>query len=170
MNPVEEKLWNYIDGGLPPDEQEAIARLIETDEVYRRKYEELLALDMDFSNMELDEPPMAFTYNVMEGIRAEEARVPLKAAINKNIIRGITGFFILTITALIVYLVFSVNWHTEGTEPIAGFSMQNVKLPNLQHVFTSPVMKGFLFFDLVAALFLFDAYLRRHKLSKETEA
>ena len=79
----------------PAEEQKAIDMLIAQDEVYRRKYEELLALNQEFSKMELDEPPMAFTYNVMEAIRAEHAQQPLKAGINKRIIKGISGFFII---------------------------------------------------------------------------
>jgi anti-sigma factor RsiW len=66
MNSIEEQLWNYIDGTCTPGEQQAISMLIETDENYRRQYEELLALNAEFANIELEEPPMAFTYRVME--------------------------------------------------------------------------------------------------------
>mgnify|MGYP001551460018 FL=1 len=83
MNTMEEKLWNYIDGSCTADEKKAIDILIAQDEAYRRNYDELLALNQEFSKMELDEPSMAFTYNVMEGIRAEHARQPLKASIDK---------------------------------------------------------------------------------------
>jgi anti-sigma factor RsiW len=77
MSSIEEKLWNYIDGTCTPDEQEAIARLIAQDEIYRRKYNELLKLNAEFAAIELDEPPMAFTYNVMEAIRTENAQQQL---------------------------------------------------------------------------------------------
>ena len=123
MNSMEEKLWNYIDGSCTADEQKAITRLIEQDEVYRVKYEELLQLNKEFALLELDEPPMAFTYNVMEHIRAEHAQKPLKAAIDKRIIGGIAAFFILTIAALIFFAISSVNWSGES-----NFSMPVGKL------------------------------------------
>ena len=73
MNPIEEKLWSYIDGSCTEDERAAISRLIASDEVYRLKYQELLAFERELSAMELDEPSMGFTYKVMESIRTEHA-------------------------------------------------------------------------------------------------
>jgi hypothetical protein len=163
MNTVEEKLWNYIDGTCSEDEQKAIGILIAQDETYKRKYEELLALNQEFSTMELDEPPMAFTYNVMETIRAEHAQQPLKAGINKRIIRGIGGFFILTISLLVVYMVSTVHiGHAFGNASLDV----NIKLPDLSKYFNKQVLEGFVFFDVVLGLFLFDSYLRRKNVSK----
>jgi hypothetical protein len=163
MNSIEEKLWNYIDGSCSAEEQQAIAILIAKDEVYMRKYHELLKLNEEFTSMELDEPSMAFTYNVMETIRTQHAQQPLKAAINKHIILGITIFFIVTIASLVMFALSSVNWHTADT---------SITIPdqlNINHVtnfFTGPVIKGFLFFDVVMGLFLLDTYLRRKSVLK----
>src|SRR3569833_2314323 len=109
MNTIEEKLWNYIDGTCSNEDRKAIDILIAQDEVYRRKYEELLALNQEFSKMESDEPPMAFTYNVMEAIRAEHAQQPLKAGINKRIIKGIAGFLIVSIALLLILAISNVH-------------------------------------------------------------
>jgi hypothetical protein len=163
MNSIEEKLWSYIDGSCTAQEQQAIAMLIAKDEVYMRKYHELLKLNEEFTSMELDEPSMAFTYNVMETIRTQHAQQPLKAAINKRIILGIAIFFIVTIAALVMFALSSVNWHTADT---------SIKIPeqlNVNHInsfFTGPVIKGFLFFDVVMVLFLLDTYLRRRSVLK----
>ena len=128
MNNVEEKLWNYIDGTCSEEEQKAIGTLIAQDETYKRKYEELLALNQEFSKMELDDPPMAFTYNVMETIRSEYAQQPLKAGINKRIIKGIGGFFILSISILVIYMVSTIHvGHVAGN----AASDVNIKLPDL---------------------------------------
>src|ERR1700755_3652984 len=105
MNTIEERLWSYIDGTCPADEKKAIDILIAQDEAYRRKYDELLALNQEFSKMELDEPSMAFTYNVMETIRNEHAQQPLKAGIDKRIIKVIAGFFIVSISLLLIYML-----------------------------------------------------------------
>jgi anti-sigma factor RsiW len=171
MNSIEEKLWNYIDGTCSPEEQQAISTLIETDEAYRRQYEELLALNLEFSSIELDEPPMAFTYRVMEAIRTEEAQVPLKAAINKNLIRGLFSVFVFIIMAAVLYALFNINW-SAGSSATAHFSLPQVKLPvslpPAQNVLTStPVLKAFIFFDVVFGLFFLDTYLRKQRTSKE---
>ena len=161
MNSIEEKLWAYIDGNCTGDEQKAISALIAGDEVYRLKYEELLALNNEFSSMELDEPPMAFTYNVIEAIRTEQARQPLKAAVNKRIILGITLFFMVTIAALIVAVSANINWSAIGGSAI------DIKLPKVKNYLTAPVVEGFLFFDVILGLFLFDHYLRRKNHLKQ---
>jgi hypothetical protein len=164
MNSIEEKLWNYIDGNCPPDEHKAIAMLIEQDEVYRKKYNELLQLNNEFAAMELDEPSMAFSYNVMETIRAEKAKQPLKAAVDKRIILGIASFFVLTLSALVVYMFSAVNWSAGNGVQIP--EQLNIQMPHVNTFFTGPVVKAFLFFDLVMGLFLLDHYLRRKTATK----
>jgi anti-sigma factor RsiW len=170
MNSIEEKLWNYIDGTCSPEEQQAISNLIETDEVYRRQYEELLALNLEFSSIELDEPPMAFTYRVMEAIRTEEAQVPLKAAINKNLIRGLFSVFAFIIAAATLYALFNINWSAGGSSA-TNFSLPQVKLPvslPTKNVLSStPVVKAFIFFDVVFGLFFLDSYLRKQRAAKQ---
>lgn len=159
MNHIEEKLWNYIDGTCTLEERQAISRLIEEDEVYRHQYQELLAFNQELHAIELDEPPMAFTYNVLEAIRTEEAQKPLKAAINPNIIKVIAGFFIVTILTLLAFALASTNWSASG-----GSMPVPVEVKSLLHIksyINGPALRIFLFFDVVLALFLVDSYLRR---------
>ena len=163
MSRIEEKLWGYIDGSCTPDEQKAISLLIEQDENYRAKYLELLKLDQEFAAMELEEPSMAFTYNVMEAIRTEQAQKPLKATINHKLIKGVSFFFVFTILALVIFLLANVNWSSANS----SLQFTALKVPDLKHYFTGPVVKGFLFFDLVLGLYFFDAYLRRRSFSKQ---
>jgi hypothetical protein len=168
MNSIEEKLWNYIDGTCPPGEQEAIATLIEQDEVYRKKYNELLQLNMEFAAIEIEEPSMAFTYNVMETIRTEHAKQPLKATIDKRIILGISAFFVLTLAALLIYALSSVNWSGgSGFKMPDQLNVTQLKVTHISSYFTGPVVKGFLFFDVVMGLFLLDSYLRRKSITRE---
>jgi hypothetical protein len=162
MNSIEEKLWNYIDGNSSPEEQQAINLLIEQDEVYRKKYHELLVLNAEFAAIELDEPPMAFTYNVMETIRNEYAQAPLKARANQNIIKGIGLFFVLMISALLIFALVNINW-SAGASTAAPVKFN---MPNFSHYLTSPLMQGFWFFDVVLALYIFDTYLRKKGLTK----
>ncbi len=163
MNNMEEQLWNYIDGNCTPDEQQHISTLIAGDDAWAIKYQELLNLHKEFSAIELDEPPMAFTYNVMEVIRTEQAMVPLKAGINKRIILGIAAFFLFTILALLVYTIAHISWSaTNGSlnTPVT------FKMPAIKSNITKPVLEAFFFFDIVLALFLTDAYLRKKRALK----
>jgi len=166
MNTIEEKLWNYIDGTCSDEDRKAIDILIAQDEVYRRKYEELLALNQDFSKMELDEPPMAFTYNVMEAIRAEHAKQPLKAGINKRIIKVISGFFIVSIALMLILAISNVHLGNSSAN-ISVHLPDSLRLPDIKNYLSKPVLEGFLFFDIVLGLFLFDAWLRRKSVSKQ---
>jgi hypothetical protein len=163
MNNIEELLWDYIDGNCPAAEQKTVSALIETDEVYRLKYEELLKINREFSAMELDAPPMAFTYQVMEAIRAETAQKPLKTVINDKIMMSIVTFFAVTIMLLLVYTLININWSVAFSIP---GNMPGIKLQNLSAYITKPVKEGFLFTDLLLALFLTDHYFRKSILLK----
>jgi hypothetical protein len=162
MNSIEEILWNYIDGNCTPEEQKIIHTLIAEDEAYRLKYQELLSLDKQFSAVELDEPSMAFTYNVMETIRTENALVPLKAAINKKIIMGITIFFGVTLVATLIFAFASMNWAGMGGHVNLTYSF---KMPAIDPNKTKIAIEGFVFFDVVLALYLLDAWLRKKTMA-----
>lgn len=165
MNNIEEQLWNYLDGSCSAQEQETISHLIATDKLYQQKYEELLAFSKELETIELDAPPMAFTYNVMEAIRTEEASRPLKAAIDTRIIKGIAAFFIVSLLALLGIALANTNWHATS-----GSSVQiptDFHLPVIKNYFNSGLLKGFLFFDLVLGLYLFDGYLRKRSTQQE---
>jgi anti-sigma factor RsiW len=162
---IEETLWNYIDGNCTADEQKAITTLIASDEACRLKYNELLKLNNEFSAMELDEPPMAFTYNVMEDIRAEQAQKPLKAAINKRIVLGLAIFFVITIAALLVFTLASMQpmLASDGAAATSsGFTM-----PDLSQYLPKPLIEAFFFFDVVLALYLFDTFIRKKKMQHQ---
>ncbi len=163
MNEIEERLWNYIDGNCTPQEHIATARLIESNPAYRSKYEELLLLNNNLQNLELEEPPMAFTYNVMESIRAEQAMRPLKASINKRIIQALAAFFVITITALLIYALATTHWSNNHD---SGNFANQFKVTASKNYLTPPVLKSFLFFDVLLLLALFDTYLRRHNYMK----
>jgi len=166
MNNLEEKLWNFIDGNCTPEEQKAVRLLIENDAAAGAKYRELLSMNTAFAQMDLDEPPMAFTYNVMEAIRTENAQVPLKAAINKRIIRGIAVFFTLTLVTLLVLVFASIKWSGQGL-PVSLTA--HFKIPDINSGETKVVVQAFVFFDVMLGLYLFDAYLRRKRSAKDTK-
>ncbi|MDB5032533.1 hypothetical protein [Mucilaginibacter sp.] len=158
---IEEKLWDYIDGACSVEEHEAIDLLLVQDEAFRQKYLELLALNREIAAMEIEEPSMAFTYKVMENIRADYAKKPLKVAIDSRIIKVIGGFFVLTIAALLLFILVNINWSASTTVALPAF-----KMPEMKSLLSGEVLKGFLFFDVVLVLFLFDAFLRKKGIAK----
>ncbi|WP_295767537.1 hypothetical protein [uncultured Mucilaginibacter sp.] len=163
MRNFEEQLWNYVDGTCTPQEREVIEHLIATDEAYRLKFEEIKAFNLELQDIELDAPPMAFTYNVMEQVRAEEAQKPLKSSINTMVIKGIAAFFVLTITTLVVIALANANWSAGAANQI---NVPIIRTSELKNLFSGNVLNGFLFFDLVLALYFFDSYLRKRKISE----
>ncbi|MDB4925591.1 hypothetical protein [Mucilaginibacter sp.] len=158
---IEEKLWDYIDGTCSVEDHEAIDLLLVQDEAFRQKYLELLALNREIAAMEIEEPSMAFTYNVMENIRADYAKPPLKAAIDGRIIKIIGGFFVFTIAALLIFILVNINWSAGTTIAVPTF-----KMPEIKNLLSGEILKGFLFFDVVLVLFLFDTFLRKKGIAK----
>ena len=69
---------------------------------------------------------------------------------------GITAFFLVTIMLLMVYAVLN----TVSFSSAALFSgTTRFKLPDLTNFKIKPLMEGFVFFDIVMALYIFDIYL-----------
>ena len=164
MNNIEEELWNYLDGLGSAQERERISHLIATDKTYQHKYEELLSFSKELESIELDAPPMAFTYNVMETIRNQEASKPLKAAIDDRIMKAIAAFFIVSILVVLGIALADTNWSA-----VAGSKINiplNLHMPSLKGILNTGALKGFVFFDIVLALYLFDGYLRKSKTSQ----
>jgi hypothetical protein len=153
MNNMEEKLWEYIDGTCNEEESVAIAALIEKDAMWRTAFNQMLAINNDVSALTLDEPPMSFSYNVMEGIRAHEASKPLKTSVSKYIIGAIAGFFVLTILAIIVAMF-------ADARPNTGNGIPGLNLPDLSVLTGSGALKVFFYFDVMLLLFLADGILR----------
>jgi uncharacterized membrane protein YidH (DUF202 family) len=158
MSSIEEKLWDYIDSTCTAAEREAIERSIANDENYRQKYEELLVFNREISaDIELDEPPMGFTYNVMEAIRTDyAAQHPLKTRVNKNIMRVIGGFFIVTLLAMLAMVLGSLHW-SGGAQA----AQNTTHLPDFKNLLTGNTLKAFLFFDTVLLLFLVNRFMQK---------
>lgn len=159
---MEEKLWDYIDGLCTEEERKAISILIETDEIFRHKYLELKAFQENLASLDIEEPSMNFTFNVMESVKQEKILKPLQTVVDQRIIFGIAAFFIGCIVLLLGYVFMQINWHssTQINVPI-------IKLPTINASFSSILLKGFLFFDLILGLFFADHYFRKLFISRK---
>ncbi|WP_316795999.1 hypothetical protein [Pedobacter agri] len=160
MNTIEQQLWNYIDGNLDATEVKAIEEKINSDVEIKLQYEELMNLNLAFGKIELDEPSMSFTRNVMESVALQPAPVALKTKLNTNIIYGIGGFFIISLLALFGYAIFNIDFKT------ADFDLKLNADFNLDKYITPTMLYIFLFADLVIGLVFLDYLLRKKLMHK----
>lgn len=155
---MEARLWDYVDGLSSEQERSFIAELIETNLEWRRKYHELMDVhQLMQQSIELDEPSMRFTQNVMESIAKEKIAPAAKSYIKKSVIRGIAAFFLLSLTALLVYTFANVDWAATSK------SIPSVKLPevNLEKYMNSTLFNSIAIITTVLALALIDTAIRK---------
>ena len=120
-------------------------------------------------SFELDEPSLRFRQNVMEEIARHQIAPATKSYINKNIVRGISAFFILMVIGFIVSGFAQVNWSdtSSGVTLPVDFS----KL-DWSKFFNNTYMNIFMMVNIVLGLMLLDMYLGKKKkeLENKTQA
>jgi hypothetical protein len=99
----EGRLWDFIDGHSTAAEKKAIEELIDSNPEWQNNYQELLRVRQLMDSSDLDSPSLRFSKNVMEEIAKYQISRATKAYINKKIIWGIGGFFIVMILGILVY-------------------------------------------------------------------
>ena len=157
MKTIEEQIWDYIDDNLTIEEKSAIAAKIATDQTYSELYQELSAVNLHLGKLEIDMPPMAFNRKVMDLVAQEIAPVSLKTKVDLRIIYAVAGFFILTLSAILVYAISQIH-----------FTASAINVPEVSIDFTrylTPAfIKIFLFTDLLIGFVYLDGFLRRKKI------
>ena len=165
---MEEQIWNYIDGNASEKEISFIEHIIATDMEWQKKYRELLEVNQLLkTDLELEQPSLRFSKNVMEQIKELKPARATVQYINKTIIRSIAAFFILTIAGFLVYGFTQINWATaKGTSPLP-FELQSLNFDklNFSKLMSSTWINLVLMINVVLGLLLLDSYLRRKKKS-----
>ncbi|RNL50684.1 anti-sigma factor [Pedobacter jejuensis] len=155
MNTIDQQLWDYIDGNLNETQRKSIEEKIETDISVKLQYEELLNFNTAFNEMELDEPSMSFTRNVMDSVALEPAPVSLKTKVDNRIIYSIGGFFVVSLMALLGYVFYN------STFTMPDFSRYLSVSFEIDKVITPTSLYIFLGIDLVLGLIYIDYFLRK---------
>lgn len=157
MTNQEEQLWNYIDGFCNDKKKAEVEAKLATDEEFHALYLQLLEVNQQLNHhLEIDEPSMSFTRNVMTKVEKEIAPVALKTKVDSRIVYAIGGFFALALLALFVY-AFATADFKDLQLPKLSFSADIDKL-------ISPViLKVFLFLNAVLLLIYLDGFLRKGK-------
>jgi anti-sigma factor RsiW len=162
MKSLEEKMWDYIDGLSTQQEREELENLLSQNPLAKQKFEELSALNFDFNDLELEEPSMSFSANIMREINAPLSK---QASIDKRIIYAIGGLFGLGMLACLLVVVLSVEWSNSSNFSL-DFNLPQLSLSSAISTFIQKyqyLFYGFLIFDLAVLLKFIDVYLNRHK-------
>jgi hypothetical protein len=163
---MEEQLWSYIDGTATAAEKTFLEQMLASQEEWKKKYKEQLEIhQLLLTETELEQPSMRFTKNVMDGIAGIQPKAATSTYINKNIIRSIAAFFIISISALLVYSITQINWTADASTTTLLPDMKDVPLPqwNVSKLFTGTTLNIMLMVTIVLSLMLFDGFLRRKK-------
>jgi hypothetical protein len=158
---MEERIWAYIDGISDAKEKAAVEKLLQTDPAWKKCHESILDMDRAFRAVSLEEPSMRFTKNVMEQVASLKVAPATKSYVNKKIVYGIGGFFLLLITATLAWVIPQLDFSQAHPESIP------MKLPDMSvdwnRYLNATTLNIFFILDAVVALFFLDRYLQRRK-------
>lgn len=160
MSTIEEQILNYIDGNCSLAEKSIIEAKIASDKAYDLLYQSLLAVNQQLIGLELEEPSMSFTRNVMGTVKLELKPVALQTKINHKIIYGIAALFICSILFVLGYAIATSNFKTGFSTPKLPFSLA------IDDYINPTLLKIFLFIDVVLALIYLDGFLRKRTFKK----
>lgn len=166
---METRLWDYIDGLCSEEEKSVVEQLIAGNQEWKDKYKELLEVHQLMAGIELDEPSLRFTRNVMEEISRHHIAPAAKSYINKRVVWGIAAFFLLSIAGFLVY-VFGQLPGSEISAPPVNIDNFNLDKVNFGKLINNTYTYVFVMINAILGLVLLDMYLGKKKRKLEEEA
>ena len=161
LNDIEVRLWEYIDGLSNESEKSLVERLIAENAEWRSKYHELLEVHQSLNFVELEEPSLRFTKNVMEEIARYHIAPATKTYINNKVVWGIGIFFITMIIGFLIYGFAQIDWSAAGnSKSTLGIDLDKV---DYSKMFNSTLMNITMMLNVVLGLILLDRYLSNKK-------
>ncbi len=161
---MEDRLWDYIDGSGNAEEKSFVEQLIATQEAWRNKYHELLDVhQLMQGSLELDEPSMRFSQNVMEEIAKYQITPATKTYINKKVIYGIGIFFLVMIAGMVIYGLGQVNWSDNSGVSNDLITKYNPGKINFSKFFNNTYTTIFMMINVVMGLMLLDMWLGKKR-------
>ena len=158
---METRLWEFIDGLSDASQRSVIEELIKENAEWRLKYNELLELHQSINLVELEQPSLRFTKNVIEEISRLHISPAAKTYINSKVIFGIAAFFITVIVGFLIYALSQIKW-SSGTNSDSAFG---VDFSNIDYsaIFSNNFVNAFMMLNVLLGLMLFDRYLSNKK-------
>jgi hypothetical protein len=157
---MEKLIWEYIDGRVSQVEKGEIARHIAEDLDWQIKYNELKSIHVLLQKEELDMPSLRFTKNVMEKIAQFQVAPATKNYINKNVIRGITAFFLIMIGGLIIYFIGQLHWVDNPTGSLLPAYYQDANKLNWAKLLNNTYVNIFIGINVILGLILIDKFMQ----------
>lgn len=161
------RLWGFIDGTLNDRERTAVENLIAENALWKSRYQELLSLHQSLNLVELEQPSMRFTRNVMDEIARLQISPATKKYINNRVVWGIGVFFIAMLIGILGFGIAQIDWSVANdSSSTLGIDFNKV---DFSRIFNNTIMNVFMMLNVVLGLFLFDRYLsnKRRKLLEE---
>jgi hypothetical protein len=162
---MEERLWDFIDGTGAPEEQARVRKLISSDPAWERRYSDLMKVEEAMRLQELDAPSLRFTKNVMEQIARYHVAPATKNYINKNVIRGITAFFLILITGILIYFFGQFHWSATPTDNLVPQYNIDAGRLNWGKALNNTYVNVFILINVVLGFVLLDKFLQNRKKS-----
>ena len=158
---IEMQIWDYVDKRCNEPEAKRIELLIKTDDLWKQKFIEITMLHQNIESIELEQPHMRFSRNVMEAIADEKMASTAKGYLNKWVLVSIISFFAVAICYSLSHMLVLLNVET-NRHGFYGFRLQQISS------FFSPASFVFLLLvlNIITALILIDAMWKRKRSLK----
>ena len=165
---IEQRLWAYIDGISTNEERSVIEKLLQNNFEWKTRYHELLEIHQLVNAVELEQPSMRFTKNVMETIAQYQIAPAAKNYINKKIIWGIAGFFFTLMLVFLIYGFAQVEW-TTSTDSKYSIDLSRLSEVDYSKIFNNTFVNIFMMTNVLLGLVLLDRVLanKRKKFQKQ---
>ncbi|MEJ5993705.1 hypothetical protein WG904_04665 [Pedobacter sp. Du54] len=159
MITIEEQLWSYIDGNCTAEEKIEIETKIAINIQYHTLYQELLKVNEELTKIDLEEPSMSFTRNVMEKVNLELKPVALKTKIDNRIIYSIGAFFAFSILGIFIYAIATSTASFDFKMPTMNFDAGKY--------INATTIQIFLLIDVALGLLYLDSLLRKRNINAQ---
>lgn len=163
MKNFEQLIWNYLDGIASVEERKHLEQLLKSDVEFIALFEEIKSFHLQISALDLDEPSMSFSRNLMEKIQLEHSLVPQKSLLGKWLINGIALFFLSAILCVLGILFFKIEWSQSSETDWFDFTMPQFALGSSSYSF---LINLFVFVDIIVVLYFFDVFFSKRMKSK----
>ena len=161
---IESKIWEYIDNTCSLDERKQIQQNIESENEWKEIFENVYKIHNELQKLTPEEPSLRFTQNVMDEVIQLKPYSIYSFYMNKYFLRGISLFFIIAISTLLIYSLTLVQWKLDSSST-SKFTIPTIDWGNY---FTFNINTSFikLFFavDIILGLFFLDNWLRKKKV------
>jgi hypothetical protein len=156
---TEEQMWDIIDGEATPEIAIQHEALLQYDIEYKKTFDTLMLLQTQLLQLDLEQPSMRFTQNVMEKVAA-----PTKATVKPDKAFSILMMVLFgLLIAAIAILIFNGNSPSQPISLLPSLSLSE----KITTILSSPlVMPIFLIINAGLALMAVDKWILKNYFQK----